>query len=143
MASQSKIVAAGWVRFGNDLPLALIAGPCALESRSHAHETASALKQIAERLGIGLVYKSSFDKANRTSADAGHGARRRAPALCRDPLEPGPGEPHRRARGRAMSPRRRGGRHPADPSLPLPLCFCDRISLGQFKISRIAVCAGA
>ena len=57
------------VAFGNDLPLALIAGPCALESRAHALETAQALKEIAGRLGIGLVYKTSFDKANRSSAN--------------------------------------------------------------------------
>ncbi|MBV9288933.1 MAG: 3-deoxy-8-phosphooctulonate synthase [Hyphomicrobiales bacterium] len=59
-------------RFGASLPLALIAGPCQVESRSQALETASALKEIAARCGIGLVYKSSFDKANRTS---GRGAR--------------------------------------------------------------------
>ncbi len=57
----------GAVSFGNDLPLALIAGPCAMESREHALKMAAALKDIATRLGIGLVYKSSFDKANRTS----------------------------------------------------------------------------
>jgi 2-dehydro-3-deoxyphosphooctonate aldolase (KDO 8-P synthase) len=66
-------VEAGGVRFGNRLPLALIAGPCAMESRAHALEMASALKEIAERLGIGLVYKSSFDKANRTSASSARG----------------------------------------------------------------------
>lgn len=55
------------VTFGNALPLALIAGPCALESRDHALKMAAALKDISARLGIGLVYKSSFDKANRTS----------------------------------------------------------------------------
>src|SRR5215468_12681218 len=64
----SAIVAVGAVRFGNRLPLALIAGPCMLESRGHALEMAGALKEIAGRLGIGLVYKTSFDKANRTSA---------------------------------------------------------------------------
>lgn len=58
---------AGAVRFGADLPLALIAGPCQLESRPHALEMASALKAIAAKLGIGLVFKTSFDKANRTS----------------------------------------------------------------------------
>jgi 2-dehydro-3-deoxyphosphooctonate aldolase (KDO 8-P synthase) len=58
---------AGSVTFGNDLPLAFIAGPCALESRDHALTMAAALKQIADRLGVGIVYKSSFDKANRTS----------------------------------------------------------------------------
>jgi 2-dehydro-3-deoxyphosphooctonate aldolase (KDO 8-P synthase) len=57
----------GLVRFGADLPIALIAGPCQLESRAHALEMAGALKAIAERLGIGLVFKTSFDKANRTS----------------------------------------------------------------------------
>ena len=71
--SASPVVTAGSVTFGNDLPLAVIAGPCALESRAHALEVASALKEIAGRLNIGLVYKSSFDKANRTSASAGRG----------------------------------------------------------------------
>jgi 2-dehydro-3-deoxyphosphooctonate aldolase (KDO 8-P synthase) len=66
-------VAVGTVRFGNALPLALIAGPCALESRAHALEMASALKEIAARLGVGLVYKTSFDKANRTSARSARG----------------------------------------------------------------------
>jgi 2-dehydro-3-deoxyphosphooctonate aldolase (KDO 8-P synthase) len=61
------------VRFGNDLPLALIAGPCALESRAHALEMASALKEIAIKTGAGLVYKTSFDKANRTSAASARG----------------------------------------------------------------------
>src|ERR687885_1168503 len=69
----NAIVAVGSVRFGNALPLALIAGPCALESRAHALEMAAALKEIAGRLGIGLVYKSSFDKANRTSASSARG----------------------------------------------------------------------
>jgi len=69
----SPIVAAGAVRFGNRLPLALIAGPCVLESRDHALEMAGALKEIAGRLGIGLVYKTSFDKANRTSATSARG----------------------------------------------------------------------
>ena len=66
-------VAIGAVRFGNALPLALIAGPCALESRAHALEMAAALKEIAARVGIGLVYKTSFDKANRTSARSARG----------------------------------------------------------------------
>jgi 2-dehydro-3-deoxyphosphooctonate aldolase (KDO 8-P synthase) len=66
-------VEVGAVRFGNGLPLALIAGPCALESRVHALETASALKEVAARLKIGLVYKTSFDKANRTSAKSARG----------------------------------------------------------------------
>ncbi len=67
------IVSVGAVRFGHALPLALIAGPCQLESRAHALETAAALKEIAARTGIGLVYKSSFDKANRTSATSARG----------------------------------------------------------------------
>ena len=61
------------VRIGNALKLSVLAGPCQMESRQHALETASALKEIAQRLGIGLVYKSSFDKANRTSAGAQRG----------------------------------------------------------------------
>src|ERR1700681_2958678 len=69
----NPIVAAGAVRFGNDLPLALIAGPCVLEGRGHALDMASALKEIAARLKIGLVYKTSFDKANRTSAKSPRG----------------------------------------------------------------------
>jgi 2-dehydro-3-deoxyphosphooctonate aldolase (KDO 8-P synthase) len=69
----NPIVAAGTVRFGNRLPLALIAGPCVLETRGHALDMAGALKEIAARLGIGLVYKTSFDKANRTSATSARG----------------------------------------------------------------------
>src|SRR5438270_3312545 len=68
----NAVVTVGSARFGNALPLALIAGPCALESRSHALEMAQALKEITSRLGIAFVYKTSFDKANRTS---GAGAR--------------------------------------------------------------------
>ena len=66
-------VTVGAVRFGNTLPLALIAGPCALESKAHALEMASALKEIAARVGVGLVYKTSFDKANRTSSRSARG----------------------------------------------------------------------
>jgi 2-dehydro-3-deoxyphosphooctonate aldolase (KDO 8-P synthase) len=69
----NPVVAVGSARFGNSLPLALIAGPCQLESRAHALETAAALKEIAARVGIALVYKTSFDKANRTSANAARG----------------------------------------------------------------------
>jgi 2-dehydro-3-deoxyphosphooctonate aldolase (KDO 8-P synthase) len=69
----NEIVAAGKTRFGNALPLALIAGPCALESRDHALEMASALKEVAAKAGVGLVYKTSFDKANRTSAKSNRG----------------------------------------------------------------------
>jgi 2-dehydro-3-deoxyphosphooctonate aldolase (KDO 8-P synthase) len=60
-------VIVGGVTFGNDAPIAVLAGPCQMESRAHALETAAALKEIARKLNIGLVYKSSFDKANRTS----------------------------------------------------------------------------
>jgi 2-dehydro-3-deoxyphosphooctonate aldolase (KDO 8-P synthase) len=72
-AAPRAVVAAQSAKFGNALPLALIAGPCVLESRAHALETARALKEIAARLKIGLVYKSSFDKANRTSAASARG----------------------------------------------------------------------
>ncbi len=79
--SRSAVVEVGSVRFGNHLPLSVIAGPCAMESRDHALEMAAALKEMAARLGLGLVYKSSFDKANRTSAEApaASGSRRRSP----------------------------------------------------------------
>jgi 2-dehydro-3-deoxyphosphooctonate aldolase (KDO 8-P synthase) len=60
-------VSAGAVAFANNQPLALIAGPCQMESRDHTLMMADALKSICTRLGMGLVYKSSFDKANRTS----------------------------------------------------------------------------
>jgi len=72
-SSPSPVVAVGPVRFGNSLPLALIAEPWALESRAHALETAHALKEMAAAIGIGLVYKTSFDKANRTSLAAKRG----------------------------------------------------------------------
>ena len=66
-------VPVGNVTFGNDLPFVLIAGPCALESQAHAFEMASALKTLTGKLGIGFVYKTSFDKANRTSAKSFRG----------------------------------------------------------------------
>src|SRR3954449_13180335 len=69
----APVVSVGPVKFGNTLPISIIAGPCALESRAHALEVAVALKEIAVRLGIGLVYKTSFDKANRTSGSAARG----------------------------------------------------------------------
>jgi 2-dehydro-3-deoxyphosphooctonate aldolase (KDO 8-P synthase) len=72
-AKPNSTVTIGKVRIGNELPLALIAGPCALESRAHAFEMASALKEIAARCGIGLIYKTSFDKANRTSGKSARG----------------------------------------------------------------------
>jgi 2-dehydro-3-deoxyphosphooctonate aldolase (KDO 8-P synthase) len=61
------------VRIGNAERLAIIAGPCQMESRQHALETAHALKEMADRLGVGLVYKTSFDKANRTSVNTARG----------------------------------------------------------------------
>ncbi|MEM6710947.1 MAG: 3-deoxy-8-phosphooctulonate synthase [Pseudomonadota bacterium] len=66
-------VSIGDVVFNNNQPFSLIAGPCAMESRDHAFHMAGALKEICERLGIGLVYKTSFDKANRTSLSARRG----------------------------------------------------------------------
>jgi len=73
MSAPNPVVTVGSVRFGNALPLSVIAGPCQLESRAHALEMASALKEIAGRVGIGLVYKTSFDKANRTSGGSARG----------------------------------------------------------------------
>src|SRR6202166_2229502 len=72
-ANPNSIVTVGKARFGNNLPLALIAGPCALESRAHACEMAVALREIAAKLNLGFVYKTSFDKANRTSATSARG----------------------------------------------------------------------
>src|SRR3954470_20292664 len=69
----AAVVTLGKARFGNTLPLALIAGPCALESRDHALEMASALKEITAKVGVGFVYKTSFDRANRTSANSVRG----------------------------------------------------------------------
>ena len=69
----NAIVTVREARFGNALPLSLIAGPCQMESRAHALEMASALKEIAAKLAIGLVYKTSFDKANRTSGKSARG----------------------------------------------------------------------
>jgi len=69
----NAVVAVGKARFGNALPLSLIAGPCVLESRTHAFEMAEAIRDIAARRGIGFVYKTSFDKANRTSGKSARG----------------------------------------------------------------------
>jgi len=71
--SANATVKIGNVSFGNHLPLSIIAGPCQLESRGHALEMATALKEICTRLGLALVFKTSFDKANRTSAGAARG----------------------------------------------------------------------
>ncbi|MBV9571626.1 MAG: 3-deoxy-8-phosphooctulonate synthase [Alphaproteobacteria bacterium] len=72
--SPNAVVKIGPVEIGNVLKLALIAGPCQLESRAHALEMASALKEIAQKAGVGLIYKTSFDKANRTSGGGTRGA---------------------------------------------------------------------
>jgi 2-dehydro-3-deoxyphosphooctonate aldolase (KDO 8-P synthase) len=74
MASPNPIVTVGNVSFDNAAPLVLIAGPCQLESRQHALDVAGRLKEICSSLGIGLVYKTSYDKANRTSLGGKRGA---------------------------------------------------------------------
>ncbi|MCH8212682.1 MAG: 3-deoxy-8-phosphooctulonate synthase [Proteobacteria bacterium] len=71
--TQPRHVSIAGLTLGNDRPVVLIAGPCAMESRAHALETSWALSDMAEKLGIGLIYKTSFDKANRTSADSPRG----------------------------------------------------------------------
>ena len=84
MPEPNAHVRVGNVRFGNDLPLALIAGPCQMESRDHALEMAERLKAICSRLGVGLVFQSSFDKANRTSLSGrrGMGLEKALPVFC-------------------------------------------------------------
>ncbi len=72
-APRNAHVSVGSLTLGNDRPFTLIAGPCALESRAHALEISVALKEMAERLGLGLIYKTSFDKANRTSLSSARG----------------------------------------------------------------------
>jgi 2-dehydro-3-deoxyphosphooctonate aldolase (KDO 8-P synthase) len=71
--TEHRHVAIGDLEIGGDLPLTLIAGPCQLESRAHGLEMAGALKEITQKLGIGLIYKTSFDKANRTSIKTARG----------------------------------------------------------------------
>lgn len=73
MSKPDNSISIGSVEFGNDAPLSLIAGPCAMESREHAFEIGGRLKQMCSNLGIGLIYKSSFDKANRTSLHSKRG----------------------------------------------------------------------
>jgi 2-dehydro-3-deoxyphosphooctonate aldolase (KDO 8-P synthase) len=68
-----SVITLGNVEIGNTRKLSLIAGPCQLESRDHAFDMAGALKEACEKLGVGLVYKTSFDKANRTSASTARG----------------------------------------------------------------------
>ncbi len=70
---QQRHVSVGSVTFGNDLPLVVIAGPCQMESRDHAMATAGALTEICGKLGMPLIYKTSFDKANRTSLSGKRG----------------------------------------------------------------------
>lgn len=74
MIEPEKRVAVGAATFANDAPLALIAGPCQMESRQHAFDMAGALKELTRKLGIGFVYKTSYDKANRTSLSGKRGA---------------------------------------------------------------------
>ncbi len=71
--SANHTVTIGSLSVANDRPLTLIAGPCAMENRDHALSTSTTLKQMTDDLGIGLIYKSSFDKANRTSVDGHRG----------------------------------------------------------------------
>lgn len=73
MSKINSTITVGNVTFANEAPLSLIAGPCQMESRQHAFDMAGKLKEQTEKLGIGLVYKSSFDKANRTSLNASRG----------------------------------------------------------------------
>ena len=73
MTTPNPVVKVGSVEVGNKKPLSIIAGPCALESRDHALEMATALKDVARKAGVGLIYKTSFDKANRTSANTARG----------------------------------------------------------------------
>jgi 2-dehydro-3-deoxyphosphooctonate aldolase (KDO 8-P synthase) len=74
MTAPQSTVEIGGIKIANDAPLVVIAGPCAMQSRSHALEMASALKEICNRLGIGVIFKTSFDKANRTSVSSTRGA---------------------------------------------------------------------
>ena len=73
MAGDFRHVAVNGLMLGNDLPLTLIAGPCAMENRQHALDVSGKLAEITDRLGIGLIYKTSFDKANRTSSASPRG----------------------------------------------------------------------
>ena len=121
-ARPNPVVTAGSAKFGNALPLALIAGPCQLESRAHALEMASALKEIAARVGIGLVYKTSFDKANRTSAKGARGIGLDAALPIFAEIKSKLGLPVLTDVHEAEQCARaaRSGRHPADPGFSLP-----------------------
>jgi len=70
---QHRTISIGDLKISNDNPLTIIAGPCAMESHDHALDMAGSLKEISDKLGIGLIYKSSFDKANRTSNSSSRG----------------------------------------------------------------------
>tara|TARA_B100000029_G_scaffold515170_2_gene620939 strand:+ start:2767 stop:3603 length:837 start_codon:yes stop_codon:yes gene_type:complete len=73
MTTAVRHVTVNGLTLGNDLPLTLIAGPCAMESRQHALDVSSRLSEITEALGVGFIYKTSFDKANRTSSTSPRG----------------------------------------------------------------------
>lgn len=73
ISSSAAPVEIGGLSIGNHLPFVLIAGPCQIESAAHAMETAAALKELCQAAGVGLIYKSSFDKANRTSLSSTRG----------------------------------------------------------------------
>ncbi len=73
MDAAQRVVRAGGIEIGNHLPFVLIAGPCQVESRAHALEVSAALRALSDRTGVPVIYKSSFDKANRTSATAARG----------------------------------------------------------------------
>jgi 2-dehydro-3-deoxyphosphooctonate aldolase (KDO 8-P synthase) len=73
MDPRTRIVSVAGIEIGNDRPFVLIAGPCQIESRTHALEIAYALRGISDRSGVPVIYKSSYDKANRTSASAARG----------------------------------------------------------------------
>jgi 2-dehydro-3-deoxyphosphooctonate aldolase (KDO 8-P synthase) len=79
----SATISVGDLTIGNDMPLVLIAGPCAMESQNHALDMAGALMEMTGKLGMGLIYKTSFDKANRTSvkSDRGLGLERALPVF--------------------------------------------------------------
>ena len=71
--TEARRVTIAHVEVANDLPLVVIAGPCVMESRQHALDMSGALKEMTGKLGVGFIYKSSYDKANRTSADSPRG----------------------------------------------------------------------
>jgi 2-dehydro-3-deoxyphosphooctonate aldolase (KDO 8-P synthase) len=73
MAQDNRVVRVGDMAIGNHLPFVLIAGPCQIESRAHALEVAAALRELSDTTGVPIIYKSSYDKANRTSASAARG----------------------------------------------------------------------